>query len=303
MIPPIAAAVASPALRNVYLVLSPRSLRYAYYALKSLFENSLEALDLRLITDSDGDRDKLRQVLEALQPPSQHRWRVFPQEELADRESTLFGQYVNLRSFRHGHPCWRKITDPLLLSQAGEEMVLLDPDLFFPNPFAFEATPAKGLLLMWQQPNCLLPAEVVRAAISNRIPLAQHVDIGVAHWRTYSDLDWLDWVLGKLGGASIPRVMHVEAIVWAAIAMHEGGGYLDPGYWRCWRRTPLKRIMRALGVSGERILRSEPWSNIKCFHAGGEAKWWLKDSIDKANHLSTVKHTNAGPCGPLSSWK
>ena len=33
--------------------------------------------------------------------------------------------------------------------------------------------------------------------------------------------------------------------------------------------------MTKLGVSGRSILRSEPWSNLKCFHAGGEAKNWL----------------------------
>jgi hypothetical protein len=33
--------------------------------------------------------------------------------------------------------------------------------------------------------------------------------------------------------------------------------------------------MSRLGVSGQRILKSEPWKEIKCFHAGGEAKNWL----------------------------
>ncbi len=217
-------------------------------------------------------------MIEGLYPARHHRWQVFQQEELADREASLFGPRANLRSFRRGHPCWRKITDPLLLSNSGEELVLLDPDLYFPNPFRFEETPPQGLLLMWQKPNCLLPAEVVWAAMNNGIPLARHVDIGVAHWRASADLDWLDWILGKLGGTAIPRVMHVEAIVWAAIAMRGGGGYLDPLYWRCWRRTPFKRMVRKCGVSGERLLRSEPWQSIKCFHAGGEAKWWLEET-------------------------
>jgi hypothetical protein len=69
--------------------------------------------------------------------------------------------------------------------------------------------------------------------------------------------------------------MHVEAIVWAAIAMREGGGYLDPQRWVCWRRSQMKRIRLKLGATGASIFSSEPWSQIKCFHAGGEAKWWL----------------------------
>jgi hypothetical protein len=48
------------------------------------------------------------------------------------------------------------ITDPLLLSCEDGEMVVLDPDIYFPNKFCFEATLNQGLLLMWQKPNCLL---------------------------------------------------------------------------------------------------------------------------------------------------
>ena len=166
-------------------------------------------------------------------------------------------------------------------------MVLLDPDLYFPNRFAFEPTPAQGLRLMWQQPNCLLPSTVVRTALTAGIPLARHVDIGVAHWRRSEDLaelEWLDRLLGKLGGTSLPHVPHVEAIIWAAMAMRFGGGYLDPSKWVCWRRTQRKRILRKLGADGQRLLRSEPLSEMKCFHAGGEAKSWLPDMA--ATHAS-----------------
>jgi len=250
-------------------------LPYARFGLQTLLLRSLDKLDLILITDTSDDRQKLERVAGNLENPRMHRLQVIAEEELADAEASVFGPRANLRNFRHGHPCWRKITDPLLIGGPGEEAVILDPDLYFPNFFRFEPPPLSGLLLMWQRPNCLLPAEVVQAAMRAGIGLAQQVDIGVAQWRTSADLDWLDWLLGKLGGAALPRAMHVEAIVWAAIAMREGGGYLDPHYWLCWRRTPAKRILRKLGVSGRWVLQSEPWHCIKGFHAGGEAKWWL----------------------------
>ncbi len=264
--------------RHLYMVLSPHSLSYATLALQSLLANAREPLVLNLITDSAVDAQTLTEAVAAL-PSHPHTVQVVAEHALNDAEATRFARYPNLRAFRHGHPCWRKITDPVLLGIPGEELVLLDPDLFFPNPFRFEPTPAAGLLLMWQQPNCLLPPSTVRAALAAGIPLARHVDIGVSHWRLSPDLrelEWIDWLLGKLaGGFPLPRAMHVEAIVWSALAMHGGGGYLDPLAWHCWHRTQRTRIRRKLGASAEAILRAEPWSQIKCFHAGGEAKWWL----------------------------
>ncbi len=283
----------TPPARQVYMVLSPRSLGYARVALESLFRNALEPLAVHLITDSPADALELAEAATSLGvapgvsngAPGHvggalpHTCTVTAEEELADAESRVFSKLPYLRAFRHGHPCWRKITDPLLLSSAGEELVLLDPDLYFPNRFTFEPTPTTGLLLMWQKPNCLLPPEVVRAVMSAGIPLARHVDIGVSHWRAGNDLEWLDWLLktmnSRLGGATLPRMMHVEAIVWAAIAMRAGGGYLDPALWVCWHRTQTKRLRQKLGADGSRILKSEPWQQLKCFHAGGEAKWWV----------------------------
>ena len=276
--------IAMPApLRQVYMLLSPKALGYACLALESLLRNSFEPLNLHLITDSENDKRLLTTFMLELAPDPCHRWSVTAETELLDREAILFANLPHLRGFRRGHPCWRKVTDPLLLSAPGEELVLLDPDLYFPNIFRFEPTPSSGVLLMWQKPNCLLPPEVVRAAIDARIPLAHHVDIGVSHWRAGAgssgpDLQWIDWLIGKLGGPNLPRAMHVEAIVWAAIAMREGGGYLDPSLWHCWHRTQRKRVLRKLGVGGLRILRPEPWSRMKCFHAGGEAKWFLPDA-------------------------
>lgn len=259
------------------MVLSPRALGYARDALDTLSRNSVDALHVRLITDSAEDKKVLSEVVERLDS-GRHRWDVYSDDDLAAREAEMFARHDHLRVFRRGHPCWRKITDPLLLSEPGEEVVLLDPDVYFPNPFTFETTPQSGVLLMWQRPNCLYPPPIVSRAIENKIPLAHHVDIGVAHWRATADLDWLDWLVERLGGAALPRIMHVESIVWSALAMRIGGGHLDPTYWKCWRRSPARRVMVKLGVKGIRILKAEPWPTLKCFHAGGEAKFWLHEA-------------------------
>lgn len=278
--------------RHVYMVLSPRSLSYSRGALDSLFRNCIDPIHLRLITDSQQDKKELSEAVTALDA-GPHQWAVYSEDDLAEREEALFAGFDDLRAFRRGHPCWRKITDPLLLSDPGAELVLLDPDLYFPNRFQFEETPQSGLLLMWQRPNCLFPPNVVKTAISKRIRLAHHVDIGVAHWRASGDLDWLNWLVAELGGSQLPRSMHVEAIVWAALAMRIGGGHLDPGYWKCWYRSPSKRIRIKMGESGSHILKSEPWNDLKCFHAGGEAKRWL--SAVRELGLLDSQATHAAP--------
>jgi hypothetical protein len=284
--------------RQVFMVLSPRSLGYARGALESLFRNTLEPLNLHLITDTQDDKYELSDAVSSLHAKS-HWWHVYSEKDLGDREADLFRRHSNLRTFRHGHPCWRKITDPLLLSDPDSEMVLLDPDLYFPNRFQFEKTPQTGLLLMWQKFHCLFPQEVVKTAMEARIPLANHGDIGVAHWRSSADLEWLDWLVGRLGGESLPRIAHIESIVWAALAMREGGGHLDPAYWKCWHRSIAKRVMVKAGVSGLRILRAEPWRELKCFHAGGESKWWLLAARASEMLDSTTEHTLPGRTIPF----
>jgi hypothetical protein len=267
--------------RRVFMVLSPRSLDSAKFALESLFQNVLEPIHLHLITDASGDKDLLIDEMTKNQQTGQHAWSVFQKQELDDRSNAVLANYPNLRQFRNGHPCWRKIIDPVLLSQSGEEMILLDPDIYFPNRFCFESTPDRELLLMWQRPICLLPPETVQTAFDERIPLAHHVDIGVAHWRAPVDLDWLEWLVLKLGvnRPEVKRIPHVEAIVWAALAMRMGGGYLTAGLWHCYHRTQGRRLLRKLGVPGYQILRFERFSTMKCFHAGGEAKMWVPGAI------------------------
>lgn len=288
--------------RRVFMVISPVSLGYARFSLESLLRNCAEPIHLHLITDSLTDKDKLVEELTIRQKTGGHLWSVFAEDELADRESSLFGEYPNLRLFRHGHPCWRKITDPVLLSQGQEngkdEMVLLDPDLYFPNRFCFEPTPKTGVLLMWQKPSCLVPPAIVQGAMEQGIQFAHHVDIGVGGWRAPVDLDWLEWLLGRLNVRTLPRVMHIEAIVWAALAMRIGGGYLDPSLWHCWHRNQPKRILRMMGLPGIHLLRVEDFSAIKCFHAGGEAKWWLSEAKQKGMLDQQKDRTTPGPILP-----
>jgi hypothetical protein len=269
------------AARRLFMVLSPRSLSYASLAIASLLRNAQEHLALTLITDSDEDKRTLIDLLDttvSAQFPYDRKLGAFSDADMAERESLHFAAHSNLRAFRKGHPCWRKITDPILMSDDRQEMIILDPDLYFPNKFRFESTPNNGLLLMWQKPSCLLPEEVVQAAIDTGVALAHHTDIGVAQWRSPVDLEWLDWLIGKLGSSNLPRSMHVESIVWAALAMRVGGGHLDPQTWLCWHRSQYKRVLRRLGVGGPSILKFEPFDKIKCFHAGGEAKWWLAEA-------------------------
>ena len=266
--------------RKLFMVLSPRSLPYARLAIESLYRNCAEDFSLALITDSPDDVQILRKELELLSNCG-NRTReasVYGEADLAGLEQEKFRKFEHLRNFRRGHPCWRKITDPILLSGERDEMIVLDPDLYFPNRFCFEQTPESGVLLMWQLPSCLLPAEVVSAAISANIALAHHTDIGVVQWREPVDLEWLNWLIERIGSSQLPRSMHVESIAWAALAMKIGGGYLDPSKWVCWHRSQYKRILVKLGVPGPSILERESFSGIKCFHAGGEAKWWLADA-------------------------
>jgi hypothetical protein len=266
--------------RSVFLVLSPKSLPYASICLETLFSNSLEALNIKLITDSEEDKQDLLHALASVANPHDHQWQIFSKPEADDRAAEQFRGLPHLQAFRNGHPCWRKITDPLLFAAKSEEMIILDPDLYFPNKFTFESTPEQTLLLMWQPPSCLQPLETVQAAFAASVKLAHHVDIGVAQWRKPVDLTWLDWLLGALGGETIPHSMFVEAIVWSALAMKLGGAYLDTQRWHCWYNDHWKRVLIKRGFSITRLLEMENMKQVKCFHATGPCKWWLKEALE-----------------------
>jgi len=267
--------------RHVFCVLSARALPYAEHGLQSLFAHAAEALNLTLITDEESDKQNIERALATLDIPAKHRWSVHTQAEADRRATILLSNYPRLRRFRYGHPCWRKLTDPLLFSALGEEMIILDSDLYFPNLFSFEKTPDRGVLLMWQPPSCLLPDDVVRRVFAANVKLAHHVDIGVAQLRNDLDLEWFDWFVGILGGSDVPKLMHVEAIAWAAIAMRTGGGYFDALHWYCWRYSQWKRVALKLGVPGVRLLEMQSFRSVKCFHATGVAKWWISAACER----------------------
>jgi hypothetical protein len=267
--------------RKLFCVMSARALPYAEKGVESLFANLLEPVSLTIITDGDEDKITIAETVSRVPLHLDHKWSVYSQNEADERASSVFRRYPQIGQFRRGHPCWRKLTDPLLFSATDEEMIILDPDLYFPNKFCFEPSPKSGLQLMWQPPSCLLPDEVVMQVYALGVKLAHHVDIGVAQLRNNIDLDWLDWFIGALGGPSIPRAMHVEAIVWSALAMRMGGGYFDPVTWYCWQYRQWKRIALKLGVPGRTLLKGEQLGNVKCFHASGVAKWFVKDACER----------------------
>lgn len=270
--------------RRVFFILSSSSLPYARKGFESLFQNCLEDLDIYLLTDTIEDKLKIEEVLAEIPNPRQHQTRVFDQIDAEDRAQSLWSQYPHLLSFRHGHPCWHKITDPILYSMPEEEMIILDPDLIFPNKFKFETTPDKGVVTMWQRPNCLFPDSVVQKAYSRDIALAHHVDIGVAHMKEQVDLDWFNWFVDAIGGKDLPKdIMHIEAITWAAFAMKMGGGYLDPRRWRCYQNSHWKRLALKAGIKGAGLIEMEGLNQVKCFHAGGKAKWWILED-EKFNY-------------------
>lgn len=284
--------------RSVYMIAGIDAIDYAEVAISSLFSNCRDTINFTLITDSADDRDRYAAMLDRL--PNGPPRVVRDQAECDVRAQETFAEVPHVRAFRLGHPCWRKITDPTLFAEPGEEIIVLDPDLYFPNAFHFEQTPKGQLLLMRQRRHCLLPPHIVRAAFRTGFPIAHHTDIGVAQ---HDDLPWpwIDALIAQLGGAGLPRIAHVESILWAMIAMRVGGGYLSPRSWACWERTLGKRLLMLLGFSGPALLRLERADRLKCFHASSGAKDWLV-----AAREAGILHSGApqlAPTNPLPFMK
>ena len=265
----------------VFMVLSSKTLPYSSLCLRSLFRNRRDAFRTVLLTDGEDDRARLTAFLDEA-GLSGEGIEILVRAEVDERVETGIADRPNIRRFRGGHPCWLKVTDPRLLAAPGEEVVVVDPDLFFPNPFRFEPAPETGILLMRQGPNCLYPPDAVAGGFAAGLRLADHVDIGVAQYRREAlDLDVLEEILGLQPFEDYASFMHIEAIVWAALAMRLGGGHLDPTAWFCWERGYLKRAADALGVPGPQLLRLEPIERAKCAHLCGRSKSWGVEAFER----------------------
>lgn len=267
--------------RHVYVVLGTVSLPYAKICIGSMLDHSDEAIDLKVITDKDADRETYRaEFSDCATRNPRHQVSFYSEADLDAVAARRIGAFGAVQEFRKGHPCWRKITDPALLAADGEEAIVIDPDVYFPNRFKFEPTPERGLLLMWQRPNCMLPPEAVRKALG-LCALADHVDIGVGQVRCPVDWEWLDSFLRALQPQPYKKFMHIEVVVWSAMAMRIGGGYLNPGHWRCYRNSLAKRLRLRLGTDRMRLLAAEKLREVKAFHAGGYPKYWLAEAVER----------------------
>ena len=270
--------------RKAYCVMGAGSLPYARLSIESLCANSIDDLDLKVITDDEEDKTRIVAAMHEISIAARHVWSVHSKPELDVLAQEQYVGLPELHRLRSGHPCWRKITDPLLLAADGEEILLLDPDLYFPNRFRFEPTPNTGVLLMWQAPHCLLPPESVMNAYDGDVALAHHVDIGVGQLRRNLDMAWLNDLVKTLrGDGELPRKMHIEAIIWSAVALRVGGGYLDPTHWHCWANSQWKRLALKVKIPGARLLAHENFADMKCFHGGGPAKWWIPGFIQQGS--------------------
>jgi hypothetical protein len=267
-------------MRRVFIVLSSKSLPYAHACIRTMLGNCAEPVSLHLIADDTEEQRILVAETAAYARPGRAVISVISEEEVADRIADRFPGLDGLRALHQGHPCWRKIIDPLALSAPEEEIIVADPDLFFPNRFDFEPMPQQGVLMMRQGPNCLYPPAAVRAAFDHGLRLANHVDIGVAQVRAGTiDPEWLDWAVRPLVQSQLSSFMHIEAIVWSALAMQYGGQHLQPKAWHCWERGLIKRAAVALGLPGHWALRLERLERIKCIHASGPSKWWVQQGL------------------------
>ncbi|MCP9861503.1 hypothetical protein [Cyanobium sp. Cruz-8H5] len=257
--------------RQVYCIFGGHALRYARTCLQSMLDNSLDPLHLTVITDGPEDVKLIKEAFRVYK--ERGHVSVFSRRDADERAVAYYKGLDSVAWFRTGHPCWLKITDPPLFSEPNHEMILVDPDVYFPNRFRFEQTPARGILLMRQKPNCLFPPNSVRATFRAGYAMADHTDIGVAQLVEPLSGHWLDELVRRVGRDNLPTwSMHIESIVWAAWAIHAGGGYLDQKVWKCWHNAHWKRMALRLGMPGWKAVASEQFESLKCLHATGPAK-------------------------------
>lgn len=275
---------------KIVISLGASSLPYASICIRSLADKLQGDQQIHLLTDSPQERIQLQEAFADIS-----RINVYWSDELWADPGNAMLRFPGIVRLREGHPCWRKLTDPMLLARDGDEVVVIDPDVYFLRPFVFEPVGDTSLRLMWQRANCLLPYSVVDAAFTQDIALADHVDIGIAQYRAPLDLEWLDRAITALGDLPT-NVLHVEAILWSCMAMRMGGGYLDSNLWRCWENSQIKRIKKKLGATPAQMLALEDLSRAIAFHAGGVAKYWLAapGSEEQIKHQAALPSTASG---------
>lgn len=288
--------------RNLYCVLGVRSLPYATPCLASLARNAAEPLALTILTDSAADAAAMAAALAPVFAGTTHLLAIHDQAHADALAVNFYRDCPRIAAFRHGHPCWRKVTDPAMYAAAGDEVIILDPDVYFPNRFAFEPTPDAGLLLMWQRPNCLLPEPLVAEAYDRGVAMADHTDIGVCQYRAPLDLALLEGLLTTIDTGPYARSMHVESIVWAALAERVGGGYLDAEAWHCFANSVPSRLARRMGRSGAATLAQLDFASVKAFHAGGIAKNWLADAEREGLFADPRTHLDPTPVTPFVDY-
>ena len=154
----------------IAISLGAYSLPYASVCIRSLAENLEGDATIHLLTDTRSDREQLERAFSGLD-----RVKVQVADELWGDDANPMRGCPGLEKLRSGHPCWRKLTDPMLLARDGDEVVVVDPDVYFPRRFSFEAVGDATLRLMWQKPNCLLPFSVVAAAFANEQPAGRFI--------------------------------------------------------------------------------------------------------------------------------
>lgn len=286
-------------MRHVFILMSSKALPYARLCIRTLLANSDQPVRLRLVADDAAEQAILQAETAEFAVPGRAAIEVIAKEEVSDLLATRFPGLPGLRALHEGHPCWRKIIDPLVLSAPEDEIIVADPDLLFPNRYDFESTPPDGVMMMRQGPDCLFPPDAVRAAFDLGVRLANHVDIGVAQLRAGAvDPEWLDWLCQGLDLPRFRPFMHIEAILWSAIAMRIGGCHLDPAAWRCWERGKIKRLAVAAGVPGHWTLRLEPIARVKCIHVSGPSKWWVQTALVKGSLKETGRDCRGPTTGP-----
>jgi hypothetical protein len=234
-----------------------------------LLRQSIDNVDLNLLVDSEEQAEIFRNEILNWKVPSGHSITVRDPLEVDEAASSAFSRLPNLIRFRNGHPCWRKITDAALLTR--EEAIIIDPDVYFLRRFRFDPTPKNQLLLMWQPRNCLFPFNAVDSMFQAGVPLADNTDIGIAQIHDTMDWDWIDGIVAKLDLESNRSFMHVESIVWAAIAIKKGGNFLSPHRWTCYAESSKRRLGKLFGLQIPHDLLHLNLEVSNAIHLGGSA--------------------------------